>query len=226
MQNPYEMETKNGAGSLVAFVLVLGGCIAILVWSSIRIATGSTVATDEPIADVGDVPTSTTSAPVSGEDTAAVVAFGQAGLDMIEEETGAEYATASFMIRPDTQTVNLSIEDPDIPGEMKVLDYAWTGGAVIGPTRSGVPVQAFVNLNELDWEALPGLIDEARVLFEEASPDTLVDPQGLTRIDVQSGLPFTEGTVIRVRFDGGEAHSGGWVEYAIDGTLLEVQPAQ
>ncbi|KAA0233395.1 MAG: hypothetical protein JJLCMIEE_02839 [Acidimicrobiales bacterium] len=226
MQNPYEMESRSGVGSFVAFVLVFGGCLAFLVWSVLRIATGSTAATEALTADGGGMPASTTVAPVSGEDTEAVVAFGQEGLEAIEAETGAEYATAYFMIRPDTQTVDLGIEDPDIPGEQKVLDYTWRNGQVEGPDRASVPLVEFVNLNELDWEALPGLIDQARVLYDSASPDTLVNPRGLTWVEVESGLPFTEGTVIRVRFDGGEAHSGGWVEYAIDGTLLGVQPAQ
>jgi len=119
----------------------------------------------------------------------------------------------------------LKSQDPAQPTH--VDERTWRDG-VVGPPEpvrltpaDDLATELFA-LGDVNWPAIAAVLPTAPAAVE-AQVGPLEGSSGVTHLIVSSGRPFVDYPVARVYVDGGSRHTGGYVQYRIDGTLDRVQ---
>ncbi|UDY34592.1 hypothetical protein [Dermatobacter hominis] len=120
---------------------------------------------------------------------------------------------------------SLQSQDPANPADIDERD--WRDGRISQPEpvrlspADDLAAELF-DMGAIDWPAVAAALPAAPGLVSQQLGRPLDGSDGVTHLIVESGRPFTDGTVVRVYVDGGDRTTGGYVQLRPDGTLDKV----
>jgi hypothetical protein len=120
---------------------------------------------------------------------------------------------------------SLQSQDPANPANVDERD--WRDGRVSQPepvrlTPADDLAAELFDMGSIDWPAVAAALPAAPGLVSQQLGRPLDGSDGVTHLIVESGRPFTDGTVVRVYVDGGDRTTGGYVQLRPDGSLDKV----
>jgi hypothetical protein len=120
---------------------------------------------------------------------------------------------------------SLQSQDPANPANVDERD--WRDGRVSQPepvrlTAVDDLAAELFDMGSINWPAVAAALPAAPGLVSQQIGRPLDGSDGVTHLIVESGRPFTDGTVVRVYVDGGDRTTGGYVQLRPDGTVDKV----